>query len=95
MSPSALSGEEVATRVAELEGWTVVEGKLHRELRFADFNEAFGFMARAALVAEKLDHHPDWSNSWNTVTVDIVSHAAGGITETCFELAARLSDLAR
>ena len=69
------------------DGWSIVDGKLHRELTFADFSEAFGFMARVALAAEKLDHHPDWSNSWNTVTIDIVNHAAGGLTEKCRELA--------
>jgi 4a-hydroxytetrahydrobiopterin dehydratase len=72
-------------------GWEVVDDHLHRELQFADFNEAFGFMARVALVAEKLDHHPDWSNSWNTVTVDVMSHQAGGITDTCVELATRVN----
>ena len=83
-----LADAEIDDRLDGLDGWTVVEGKLHKELTFADFNEAFGFMARLALVAEKLNHHPDWSNSWNRVVIDIVSHAAGGITATCFELAA-------
>ena len=69
------------------EGWDVVDGKLHRELEFADFGEAFAFMTRVALAAERLDHHPDWSNSWNKVTIDIVSHAEGRITETCVALA--------
>ena len=75
------------------DGWEVVDGKLHRELQFADFSEAFGFMARVALVAEKMDHHPDWSNSWNKVTIDIVSHAAGGITDQCVELAEKINGL--
>ena len=75
------------------DGWDVVDGKLHRELQFADFSEAFGFMARVALVAEKMDHHPDWSNSWNTVTIDLVSHAKGGITDQCVELAEKINGL--
>ena len=83
----ALDADEVAKRVAALDGWEVVDGKLHRELHFADFSEAFGFMTRVALAAEKLDHHPDWSNSWNRVTVDIVNHDAGGISAVCFDLA--------
>ena len=83
-----LPDTEIEERLGHIDGWTVVEGKLHKELTFADFNEAFGFVARLALVAEKLDHHPDWSNSWNRVVIDISSHAAGGITATCFELAA-------
>jgi 4a-hydroxytetrahydrobiopterin dehydratase len=69
------------------EGWAVVDGKLHRELTFEDFSEAFAFMTRVALAAEKLDHHPDWSNSWNTVTIDIVNHDKGGITAKCIALA--------
>jgi 4a-hydroxytetrahydrobiopterin dehydratase len=69
------------------EGWSVVDGKLHKEFAFGNFSEAFAFMTRVALAAEKLDHHPDWSNSWNTVVVDIVNHSAGGITDLCFELA--------
>lgn len=88
MSPAALlTDDELAEALATLPGWTVVDGRLHRELRFADFAAAFGFMARVAIVAERLDHHPDWSNSWNRVVVDIVSHDAGGITATCVSLA--------
>ena len=63
------------------EGWLLVEGRLHRELAFADFAEAFAFMSRVAIEAERLDHHPDWSNSWNTVTIDLVSHDKGGLTD--------------
>ncbi len=91
MGELALDEGELAGRLGEVPGWEVVDGKLHRELTFANFSEAFGFMARVALAAEKLDHHPDWSNSWNKVTIDIVSHAAGGITETCFTLAGEVN----
>ena len=83
-----LDAAAVRDHLDRLDGWTVVEGRLHREFQFADFVAAFGFMTRLALVAEKMNHHPDWSNSWNRVTVDITSHAAGGITAACFELAA-------
>ena len=62
-------------------GWSVVDGRLHRELEFADFAEAFGFLARVALAAERLGHHPDWSNSWNRVVIDVVSHDVGRLTE--------------
>ena len=85
---ATLSDDELADRLAGLDGWSVASGKLHKELTFADFNAAFGFMTRLALVAEKMNHHPDWSNSWNRVTVDIASHAAGGITQACVDLAA-------
>ena len=74
-------------------GWTVVDGKLHRELTFADFAEAFGFMTRVALIAQQLDHHPDWSNSWNRVVIDITSHDRGGITGRCVELAEKVNQL--
>jgi 4a-hydroxytetrahydrobiopterin dehydratase len=89
MADTALSAEEVQARMVDVPGWGLEDGKLHRAFTFADFSEAFGFMARVALAAEKLDHHPDWSNSWNKVVIDISSHAAGGITERCFELAMR------
>lgn len=70
-------------------GWSIVDGKLHREFAFTDFTEAFAFMTRVAFAAEKLNHHPDWSNSWNKVTMDIVSHDKGAVTETCVALAER------
>lgn len=72
------------------DGWELVDGRLHRELRFADFTEAFAFMTRVAAEAERLDHHPDWSNSWNTVTIDLVSHDTGGLTDRDLALAAAI-----
>lgn len=87
MADSVLTDDEVQERLTGIDGWAVVDGRLHRELEFADFSEAFGFMARVALAAEKRDHHPDWSNRWNIVEIDIVNHDAGGITERCFDLA--------
>jgi len=77
----------------DVDGWDVVEGKLHRTFVFADFSEAFGFMARVALIAEKLNHHPDWSNSWNRVEIAIVSHDQGGISELCVDFATRVNRL--
>jgi 4a-hydroxytetrahydrobiopterin dehydratase len=71
-----------------------VDGKLHRDYKFADFSHAFGFMAAVATVAEKLDHHPDWTNVYNRVTVDLNTHDAGGITVLDFELAAKMEALA-
>jgi 4a-hydroxytetrahydrobiopterin dehydratase len=68
-------------------GWELVDGRLHRELEFADFAAAFGFMTRVALAAEKADHHPDWSNSWNRVVIDLVSHDAGRVTSRDVRLA--------
>lgn len=82
-----LDAQGIVDRMPLVPDWALEDGRLHRELTFGNFSEAFGFMARSALVAERLGHHPDWSNSWNRVTVDIASHQAGGITERCFDLA--------
>lgn len=87
MADPVLMPEEIDARLREQSGWAVVDGALHREVTFADFREAFGFMTMVALSAERLDHHPNWSNSWNKVVLDISSHAAGGITDRCFQLA--------
>jgi 4a-hydroxytetrahydrobiopterin dehydratase len=73
------------------EGWSLDDGRLHREVTFADFSAAFAFMARVALAAEKLDHHPDWSNSWNRVVFDLVSHDAGQVTDRDLRLAAAIN----
>lgn len=74
-------------------GWEVVDGKLHRELAFVDFSEAFAFMTRVALAAERADHHPDWSNSWNRVVIDLVSHDAGRITSRDVALAEAINTI--
>lgn len=89
-----LSDPAIAEQLALLPGWQVVEGKLHREYRFADFIAAFGFMTQVALVAETLQHHPDWSNVWNRVVVDLWTHDVGGLSERDFQLAARMDQLA-
>ena len=81
----------MSTEIEPPEGWQVVDGKLHREFAFGDFAEAFAFMARVAAEAERLDHHPDWSNSWNRVVIDLVTHEAGGITELDRSLAVAIS----
>jgi 4a-hydroxytetrahydrobiopterin dehydratase len=59
------------------EGWEEADGRLRRELRFANFSEAWAFMSRVALLAEKMDHHPNWSNVWNQVTIELTTHDAG------------------
>jgi 4a-hydroxytetrahydrobiopterin dehydratase len=74
-------------------GWEVVDGKLRREFAFANFAEAWAFMTRVALLAEKADHHPDWSNSWNRVTIELVSHDAGHVTARDARLAASINDV--
>ena len=81
--------------IGRLDGWSLEAGKLHKEFRFADFNEAFGFMARGALVAEQMNHHPEWFNVYNRVVVDLTTHDAGGITAADVKLAERMNEIAR
>ena len=74
--------------------WTERDGALHRDFEFADFSEAFAFMTRVALLAERADHHPDWSNSWNRVSISLSSHDAGNVVTTSDrELAAAIDGL--
>ena len=79
--------DELATATAALDGWKVEAGKLTKTYKFADFVEAFGFMSKVALVAEKMNHHPEWFNVYHTVRVELTTHDAGGITALDFELA--------
>ncbi len=92
--PAALSAEELDALLRDLPEWSLAEGKLHREFAFADFVAAFGFMARAALVAERMNHHPEWSNVWNRVVVDLVTHDSGGITASDLALARKMESFA-
>lgn len=90
-----LSETEIHQALADLPGWRIKREKLHREYQFADFVHAFGFMAAAAVTVEAMNHHPDWSNVWNRVTVDLTTHDAGGVTGMDVELATKLEALAQ
>ena len=92
--PRKLEESEIRSKLSELPEWELVEGKLRRSFKYADFVQAFRFMTAVALVAEKLDHHPDWSNVYNRVTIELVTHDAGGVTELDFELAQAANRLA-
>lgn len=92
--PGKLSPSEIEERLKALPRWAYEEGRLKREFRFAGFSEAFGFMSRVALFAEKTDHHPDWTNVFNRVTVALETHDAGGVTELDFRLAAEMDRIA-
>ncbi|WP_194271196.1 4a-hydroxytetrahydrobiopterin dehydratase [Zoogloea sp. 1C4] len=89
MRPQKLDPAEQAVRLATLDGWQLVPGReaITRSYRFADFNAAFGWMTRVALMAEKIDHHPEWRNTYNRVEVVLTTHDAGGLTELDFQLA--------
>ncbi len=92
-----LTGDARKKALAKLAGWTEVKGRdaISRKFTFEDFSAAFGFMTRAALVAEKLDHHPEWFNVYNQVEVTLATHDAGGVTERDLELAAAMDRLAK
>jgi 4a-hydroxytetrahydrobiopterin dehydratase len=94
MTAQPLSSTDIAQLPEQLPAWTLKEGKLHRELRFADFSEAFGFMTRVALAAEQLNHHPEWSNVWNRVVINLTTHDCGGLSNLDLELAERIDALA-
>jgi len=88
-----LSSETIENELKNLAGWSIVDGKLHKEFQFGDFNEAFGFMARASMHIEKMNHHPEWFNVYNKLVVDLTTHDAGGITQNDIQLAKILNSL--
>jgi len=94
MPAKKLNEAEIAALLPKARGWTVVNGKLHRELACQDFVTAFANMTRVALVAEKMDHHPEWTNVYRTVTVTLSTHDAGGVTERDLELARAMDGIA-
>jgi 4a-hydroxytetrahydrobiopterin dehydratase len=93
MALTKLTEKEISSELLKLPGWSAEQGKLHRVFEFADFRQAFGFMTAVALAAEAANHHPDWSNVWNKVTIDLNTHSAGGITENDFQLAAQIQHI--
>jgi len=96
MPPKKLSSDARKAALAKLKGWSEAQGRdaIAKKFVFKDFNEAFGFMTRVALVAEKLDHHPEWFNVYKTVEVTLSTHDAGGVTERDVELAAAMDQIA-
>jgi len=88
-----LRDEQVSAALAGLSGWELANGKLHREFKFGSFVEAFGFMSRVALVAERMDHHPEWFNVYNRVVIDLSTHDCDGISDRDFELAGTIDKL--
>jgi 4a-hydroxytetrahydrobiopterin dehydratase len=94
--PEKLSADARKTALAKLAGWSDAQGRdaIAKKFTFKDFNEAFGFMTRAALIAEKLDHHPEWFNVYKTVEVTLSTHDAGGVTELDIKLAEAMNRLA-
>ena len=93
MVTTKLTDAEINAQLEGISGWTVENEKLHKEFQFDSFVEAFGFMASVALIAESMNHHPEWFNVYNRVTVDLATHDAGGISALDFELAKKVDAL--
>ena len=88
-----LSSQEISQELTNLSGWVLKDGKLHKDFEFKNFNEAFGFMTRAAMEIEKINHHPEWFNVYNKLSVDLTTHDVGGITQNDIHLAKILNSL--
>ena len=92
-APHKLTDAEIAAELTSADGWTRAGDKLHRTFKFKDFVTAFSFMAGSALIAERMNHHPEWFNVYNKVVVDLKTHEAGGLTNLDVELAAKIEAL--
>jgi 4a-hydroxytetrahydrobiopterin dehydratase len=90
-----LSETEIGKQLSELVGWRIENGKLHKTIEFATFVQAFGFMTQVAIEAEKMNHHPEWHNVYNKVTIDLVTHDIGGISNYDFRLARAIDAIAK
>ena len=93
MPAKKLSEAEAQALLSKLRGWTIVNGKLHREYECKDFVSAFGNMTRVALVAEGMNHHPEWCNVWNKVAIDLTTHSVKGISDYDFVLAEKIEEI--
>jgi len=93
MAAKELTESEVKEHLSGIPGWTLQGGKLHRAFECEDFVAAFGNMTRVALVAEAMNHHPEWFNMWNKVVIDLTTHSVGGISELDFKLAGKINEI--
>lgn len=93
MRPQAYSQQEIDSAFPELKGWALKDKTLSKEITFKTFTQAFGFMTQVALEAEKMDHHPDWKNIYNKVSINLSTHDAGGLTELDFKLAKKIDKI--
>ncbi len=94
MAAQRLNDAEIQQTLDNLPGWSLQGTKLYRQFKFHDFNQAFGFMTRLALVAETMGHHPEWSNVYNRVTIELITHDSGGITELDINFAKQANQFA-
>jgi 4a-hydroxytetrahydrobiopterin dehydratase len=93
MKVQKLSESEIQSRLKNLKGWNLENGKLHRALECQDFSAAFGKMTQVALAAESMNHHPEWFNVWNKVVIDLNTHSVQGISNLDFELAGKINEI--
>ena len=90
-----LTDSEIVAGLEKLPGWSLADGKLHREYQFRDFVEAWGFLTSAAIRVQEMDHHPEWFNVYHKVRIDLVTHKVGGVSALDLELAGKLEELAQ
>ena len=93
MPAQPLTASDLASLPVTLPNWQLVDGRLHRDLVFADFVEAFAFMTKVALVAEAMDHHPQWSNVWSRVSINLITHDLAAVSILDLELAKKIDRL--
>lgn len=93
MRAQKLTENEVQQQLQQTKGWTLANGKLHKAYECKDFVDAFGKITKVALVAESMNHHPEWFNVWNKVVIDLNTHSAQGISSLDFQLAAKINEI--
>jgi 4a-hydroxytetrahydrobiopterin dehydratase len=93
MSIEKMSLEQIAAALKDLDGWELKNEKLHRELKFKNFVQAWGFMTQVAILAERADHHPEWFNVYSRVIIDLTTHEANGISQRDIELAQKINQI--
>lgn len=93
MSVEKMTSQQIEISLNDLSGWELRDEKLHRELKFKNFVQAWGFMTQVAILAERADHHPEWNNVYNRVTIDLNTHEIGGISQRDFELANKINEV--
>ena len=93
MPAKKLTDAEIQSNLATVKGWSLANGKLHREFACKDFVTAFGNMTRVALIAESMNHHPEWFNVWNKVVIDLNTHSVNGISDYDFKLARKINEV--
>jgi 4a-hydroxytetrahydrobiopterin dehydratase len=93
MSVEKMTSQQIEAGLKELSGWELKAEKLHRELKLKNFVQAWGFMTQIAILAERADHHPEWSNVYSRVTIDLTTHEAGGISRRDFDLAKDIDEV--